>query len=175
MKWFWYSLIVFCLLMCSCKTKKLDSHVKVKSEVRSDLAILNESVKISTKNHAYFAKEVQSVVIEEDITVTEYDKDGKKTKETNAKRKVIQDSDKISTEEEIKGIAEVVNDSTHHVADASTMIDESVKEESEGGQKSFGKWLGIVIGLGILLGAVVLILYLRKKSKRVSKLFDVED
>ena len=161
MKWFWFSLIGFCILMCSCKTKKLDSHVKVKSEVRSDLAILNESVKISTSNHAYFANEAQNIVIEEDIVVTEYDKDGKKTKETNAKRKIIQDSDKVVTKEETEGIAEVVNDSTHHIADASKMIDSEVEEESTGGQEAFGKWLGIVLGVAI----VIFIVYLLKKLR----------
>lgn len=162
-----YPIIAICcaIALCSCKTKKLDSHVKVKSEVRSDLAILNESVKISTKNHAYFAKEVQSVVIEEDITVTEYDKDSKKTKETNAKRKIIQDSDKATAKEETKGIAEVMNDSTHHISDASKMIDSLVEEELTGGQEAFGKWLGIIIGLGIVLGAIVLIMYIRKKLR----------
>ena len=170
-----YSIIAICcaIALCSCKTTKTTSDINVRSGVRSDISMLKEAVKISTKNHAYFAKEVQSVVIEEDITVTEYDKDGKKTKETNAKRKIIQDSDKATAKEETKGIAEVVNDSLNHIADVSKMVDTSVEEESTGGQESFGKWLGIVTGL--VLGAVALIAYIRKKSKRVSKLFDVGD
>ena len=160
-----YPIIAICcaIALCSCKTTKTTSDINVRSGVRSDISLLKEAVKISTKNHAYFAKEVQSVVIEEDITVTEYDKDGKKTKETNAKRKIIQDSDKATAKEETKGIAEVVNDSTHHIADISNMVDTSVKEESIGGQESFGKWLGIILGIAIV--GYVIYLCIRKKLR----------
>lgn len=160
-----YPIIAICcaIALCSCKTTKTTSDINVRSGVRSDISLLKESVKISTKNHAYFAKEVQSVVIEEDITVTEYDKDGKKTKETNAKRKIIQDSDKATAKEETKGIAEVVNDSLNHIADVSKMVDTSVEEESTGGQEAFGKWLGIILGIAIV--GYVIYLCIRKKLR----------
>ena len=159
MKWFWFSLIGFCILMCSCKTKKLDSHVKVKSEVRSELAILNESVKISTKNHAYFANEVQNIVIEEDIVVTEYDKEtGKPIKETKTKRKIAQDSDKVVTEEEDKSVTECSELKAEHSRESTKKMDSEVKEESVGGQETFSKYLGIAIGISISL----FLLYLRK-------------
>ena len=123
MKWFWFSLIVFCILMCSCKTKKLDSHVKVKSEVRSDLAILNESVKISTKNHAYFANEAQNIVIEEDIVVTEYDKEtGKAVKETKTTRKIAQDTDKVVAEEENQAVTNSNQLEVEHFREDTKMV-----------------------------------------------------
>lgn len=162
MKWFWYSLIGFCLLMCSCKTQKLDSNVKERSDIRSDLSYLNESVKISTQNHAYFANDTQRIVIEEDIVVTEYDKEsGKPTKETKTKRKTTQDTDKVSAEEENQAVTDCNQLEVDHFADVSKMIDSEVKEESIGGQEAFGKWFGIVIG--VIVG--ILLLYLLRKLR----------
>lgn len=160
MKWFWYSLIVFCLFLCSCKTQKLDSNVKVRNNIRSDLSYLNESVKISTQNHAYFANDTQRIVTEEDIIATEYDKEtGKPTKETKTKRKITQDSYKVVTEEENQAVTSSNQLEAEHNADVSKKIDTEVTEESIGGQEAFGKWFGIVIGCVIGL----LILYLLAK------------
>lgn len=162
MKWFWYSLIGFCLLMCSCKTQKMDSNVKVRNDIQSDLSYLNESVRISTQNHAYFANDTQRIVIEEDIVVTEYDKEtGKPTKETKAKRKTTQDSDKVVSEEENQAVTNSNQLEVDHFADVSKMIDSEVKEESIGDQEAFGKWFGVVLGCVIGL----LILYLLKKMR----------
>ena len=159
---FWISLFVFILLMCSCKTKKLDSHVKMKSEVRSELAILNESVKISTKNHAYFANEVQNIVIEEDIIVTEYDKEtGKPTKETKTTRKIAQDTDKVVAEEEGESATDCNQLEIEQFREVTEKMDSEVKEESIGGQESFGKWFGI--GVSCVIG--VFLIYLLKKLR----------
>lgn len=160
MKWFWFSLIGFCILMCSCKTKKLDSHVKIKSEVRSDLAVLNESVKISTENHAYFANETQNIVIEEDIIVTEYDKEtGKPTKETKTKRKIAQNTDKVVAEEETQSATDCNQLEIDQFREATKKVDSEVKEESVGAQESFGKWIGISLSIVI----VICIVYLWRK------------
>lgn len=162
MKWFWFSLIGFCILMCSCKTKKLDSRVMVKSEVRSDLAILNESVKISTKNHAYFANEAQNIVIEEDIVVTEYDKEtGKPTKETKTTRKIAQDTNKVVTEEENQAVTSSNQLEVEQSVEEETEEESEVKEESIGGQETFGKWFGI--GISCVIG--LFLIYLLKKLR----------
>jgi hypothetical protein len=160
MKWFWFSLIGFCILMCSCKTKKLDSHVKVKSEVRSDLAVLNESVKISTKNHAYFANEAQNIVIEEVIIATEYDKEtGKAVKETKTTRKIAQNTDKVVTEEENQAVTSSNQLEVEHFREDTQKVESEVKEESVGAQESFGKWIGISLSIVI----VICIVYLWRK------------
>ena len=162
MKWFWYSLLGFSVLMCSCKTQKLDSNVKERNDIRSDLSYLNESVKISTQNHAYFANDTQRIVIEEDIVVTEYDKEtGKPTKETKTKRKTTQDTDKVVAEEANQAVTNSNQLDVDHFADVSKKIDSEVKEESIGGQESFGKWFGIVIG--VVVG--ILLLYLLRKFR----------
>ena len=162
MKWFWFSLIGFCILMCSCKTKKLDSHVKMRSEVRSDLAILNESVKIRTKNLAYFANEAQNIVIEEDIVVTEYDKEtGKAVKETKTTRKIAQDTDKVVAEEENQAVTNSNQLEVEHFREDTKKVDSEVKEESIGAQESFGKWFGI--GISCVIG--LFLIYLLKKLR----------
>ena len=162
MKSFWISLLLFILFMCSCKTQKLDSNVKVRSELKSNLSCLNESVKISTQNHAYFINEAQRIVIEEIIISTEYDKEtGKPTKETKTERTITQDSEKVVTEEGEKGVTEENDILLKHEGDFSKTTDSEEKLESEGGQKAFGKWFGIVSACFIGL----FLLYLWKKFR----------
>lgn len=155
---FWISLLIFCLLLCSCKSSKIDSNARIRNGVRSDLSYLNNSVKIDSSKTAYFAKDVQNIVIEEVITEIEYDKEsGKPIKETKTERKTTQDSDKVVAEEEERGMSEVRNDSLNHIVDLHEIVESETDEESVGGQEAFGKWLGIILGL------FVLIVYLWKK------------
>lgn len=84
---------------------------------------------------------------------TEYDTDKNVPIKTTEREELYIESNKGESDEvELKDINTVVNDSTHHIADASKMIEISVEEESEGGQSAFGKWMGIVIGIGIIVG-----------------------
>ena len=163
-----YPIIAICcaICLCSCKSTKMATDTHEKTIVNSELSAYHNVATIDTTRLLHIEDVKQIITIEEDVIVTEYDKEsGKPIKETKTKRKVIQDTNKATAEEEIKGIAEVVNDSTHHIADVSKKIDSSVEEESTGGQESFGKWLGIIIGLGIVLGAIILFVYLRKKLR----------
>ena len=162
MKWFWYSLIGFCVLMCSCKTQKIESNVKERTDIKSDLSLQNESVEISTKNHAYFANEAQNIVIEEDIIVTEYDKEtGKAAKDTKTTRKIAQDTDKVVAEEENQAVTSSNQLEVEHFREDTKKIDSEVKEESIGGHESFGKWFGI--GISCIIG--VFLIYLLKKLR----------
>lgn len=162
MKWFWYSLIIFCLLLCSCRTQKLDSNVQVRSDVQSELSYYNESCKIDSSKTAYFANEVQCVVVEEVISVIEYDKEsGKPIKETTSKRKTTQDSEKVVAEEVQNGVTIEQNDSLNHFREATQKVDADVKKESIGGQESFGKYFGITLGCVVVL----LIVYLLVKYR----------
>lgn len=162
MRWFWYSLIGFCLLMCGCRTHKMDSNVKVRDCIHSETSYLNESVKISTQKHAYSANEVQAIVIEEDITVTEYDKEtGKPAKETKTKRTTTQDSDKVVDEQETQAVTSSNQLDVEQFREVTKKVDSEVAEESIGGQEAFGKWFGIAIGCVIGL----LIVYLLDKFR----------
>lgn len=168
-------LIVCCAIaLCSCKSTKMATDTHEKTIVNSELSAYHNVATIDTTRLLYNEDVKQIITIEEDVIVTEYDEKGNISKETKTKRKVVQDTEKATTEEERKGIKSYSEDSLNHIADVSKMVDSKTEEESTGGQESFGKWLGIVIGLGIVLGVIILIVYLRKKSKRVSKLFDVD-
>lgn len=163
MKWFWYSLIVFCLLMCSCKSKKIVTDTHEKTIVNSELSAYHNVATIDTTRLLHIEDLKQVITIEEDVIVTEYDKEsGKPIKKTETKRKVVQDTNKVASKEEVKGESVVKNDSTHHVADVSKMIDSKTEEESTGGQESFGKWLGIVIGLSIVVGFLVISIKIKR-------------
>lgn len=162
MKWFWYSLIGFALFMCSCKSKKVVTDYHEKTIVNSELSEYHNVATIDTTRLLYNEDVKQIITIEETITKRKYDKDtGVITEETETKRKITQDTDKVVTEEERKGVESHSEDSLNHIADVSKMVDSEVEEESEGGQESFGKWLGIVIGVAI----VIFIVYLLKKLR----------
>jgi hypothetical protein len=100
------------------------------------------------------------LIITETIKITEYDKEsGKPIKETHAKREIAQDSKKAVAEAEEKGVTEENDILLKHESDFSKTIDSEEKLESEGGQKSFGKWFGIVTAC--LIG--IFLVYLWKK------------
>lgn len=163
-----YPNIAICcaIALCSCKTKKVATDINVVSKNHSELSHYHETATIDTTRLLHIEDLKQVITIEETITTKKYDKDtGVITEETETKRKITQNTDKAIAEEEQKGLKSHSEDSLNHIADVSKMVDTSVEEESTGGQESFGKWLGIVIGLGIVLGAVVLILYLSKKLR----------
>ena len=163
-----YPTIAICcaICLCSCKSKKVVTDYHEKTIANSEFSAYHNISTIDTTRLLHIEDLKQIITIEEDVIVTEYDKEsGKPIKETKTKRKVVQDTDQVVTEEEQKGVKSHSEDSLNHIANVSKMVDSEVKEESTGGQESFGKWLGIVIGLGIVLGAVVLILYLSKKLR----------
>ena len=162
MKWFWYSLIGFCVLMCSCKTKKFAHLINEASKENTATNYTKYQALVDTSNVIKIEIDKSKLTITEHITITKYDKDtGAVTEKTEAERKIAQDSDKVSTEGETKGQSAVKNDSLNHIADVSKKIESETKEESIGGQEAFGKWFGITIGCVIGL----LIVYLLRKFR----------
>lgn len=162
MKAFWWSLIGFCVLMCSCKTQKVDSSTKVREQVSSELSVINVETKVDTSKVVRVDSLKQRIVIEEELTIIEYDKEsGQKVKETNAKRKTTQDTEKVATEEEIKGVSEENDVLVKGKSDFSKTLDSEVESESIGGQESFGKYFGI--GLACVIG--LLVVYLLRKFR----------
>ena len=162
MKWFWYSLIGFCLLMCSCKTQKVASDINVVSKENVHAELSRYESLTDTSNVLKIEIDKSKLTITERIKVTEYDAEsGKPIKETETEREITQDSDKVSAEEENQSVTNRNGLDVDHFADVSKKIDSEVKEESIGGQESFGKWFGIVIGVVVGL----LLLYLLKKMR----------
>mgnify|MGYP006923199423 CR=1 FL=1 len=162
MKWFWYSLITFCLLMCSCKTQKVASDINVVSKENIQTEWNKFQALIDTSSVLRIEIDKSKLTIIETIKITEYDAEsGKPIKKTEAKRETTQDSDKVATEEENQAVTSSNQLEVEHIADISKKIDSEVKEESIGGQEAFGKWFGIVIGVVVGL----LLLYLLKKMR----------
>lgn len=163
---------IACLCFCGCKSTKTASDVQVREELRSDLQLGISSVTIDTTTANFFEYLLSNTRIEEEQTITEYDTEsGKPIKETNTKRTIAQDADKVSAKEEVQTVTNCNQLNIDHFGDKHEMVDAVIKEESVGGQESFGKWLGIVIGIGCLVAFFVLILYLRKKLKCFSGTF----
>lgn len=162
MKWFWYSLIGFCVLMCSCKTQKSARLINevIKENVHTELS--KSEVFVDTSRLHKIEIDKSKLTITERIKVTEYDAEsGKPIKETETEREITQDSDKVSTKKASQAVTNSNQLEVDHFADVSKKIDSEVTEESIGGQESFGKWFGIVIGLVVGL----LLLYLLKKMR----------
>lgn len=162
MKWFWYSLIGFCLLMCSCRTKKFGREVDftTKENIQTELSRFESLT--DTSNVLKIEIDKSKLTITERIKVTEYDAEsGKPIKETETERTIAQDSDKVSAEEANQAVTNSNQLEVDHFADVSKKIDSEIKEESIGGQESFGKWFGIVIG--VVVG--ILLLYLLRKFR----------
>ena len=162
MKWFWYSLIGFCLLMCSCRTKKFGSEVDftTKENIQTELSRFESLT--DTSNVLKIEIDKSKLTITERIKVTEYDaQSGKPIKETETEREITQDSDKVSAEEENQSVTNRNGLDVDHFADVSKKIDSEVTEESIGGQEAFGKWFGIVSG--VIVG--LLLLYFMRKLR----------
>ena len=159
---FWISLLVFCLLMCSCRTKKFGSEVDftTKENIHTELSRFESLT--DTSNVLKIEIDKSKLTITERIKVTEYDAEsGKPIKETETERDITQDSDKVSAEEENQSVTNRNGLEVDHFADVSKKIDSEVAEELIGGQESFGKWLGIVLGCVIGLLVIYLLVKLR--------------
>lgn len=163
-KSFWISLIVFVLLMCSCKSKEVTSNAQIRSDIQSELSYLTKNVKIDTSRITYFDTLSQRIVIKEKFNIIEYDKEsGKPIKETHAERETTQDTQKASAKEEQRGTAVENNDSTHHIIDADKKVDTSTKTEKTSDTRLF--WFGLGFGL-VIFG----LFFLPKLKKFISLL-----
>ena len=152
MKYFWYSLIAFCLLMCSCKSKEEVSDVQVRHNEHSELSYYKQSARVDTTKTIYSEQLRENKVIKETIIITEYDKDtGAVTKETKTDREIRQGSETNIGKEKQVGVTLTSADSLNFFRAASMDTDAKVKEETQDSTKGFWTWLGIVIGFGITI------------------------
>lgn len=148
--------------MCSCKTKKVGCEVDFTTKEKIETNYTKYQSLVDTSNVLKVEIDKSKLKIIETIKITEYDAEsGKPIKETKTKRKTIQDSDKVVSKEENKGVKTHSEDSLNHIADTSKKVESETEEESIGGQESFCKWLGIVIGLFI----VGLFIYLLRRFR----------
>ena len=160
MKSFWWSLIGFCVLMCSCKTQKVVSDINVvsKESVQTEWSKFRILVDSSTIYKNFQDK--SKLTITETIITKKYDKDtGVITEETTTEREIAQDSDKVVAEEENKSVTDCNGLKAEQFRESTKKVDSEVKEESIGGQESFGKWLGI--GIACVIAGIIIYLWKR--------------
>lgn len=160
MKAFWWSLIGFCILMCSCKTQKAvnDINVVSKEDVQTEL---KEYQRVNKTTDVLKVDIDQSkLTIKETIITRVYDKDtGNLTEETTTERTIAQDSDKVVTEEGKESVTDSHGLEVEQSCESTQKMDAEIEEESIGGQESFGKYFGIA--LGVVIG--IISLYLLRK------------
>jgi hypothetical protein len=166
MKWFWYSLIGFILLMCSCKTHKSARliHEVSKETMRTELNRFQ--LLTDTSNVLKIGIDQSKLKIIETIITKRYDKDtGVITEETTTEREIAQDSNEVVAEAEEKGVTEENDILVKHESDFSKTLDSEEKEESRSDLgmfwEQFGKSLGIIVGIALVVGLIGL--YLKKK------------
>lgn len=150
MKWFWYSLLGFILLMCSCGTKKSARLVNKVSKENVQAELTRFEILKDTFNVLKIGIDKSELRIIETIKIVEYDAEsGKPIKETDAKREITQDSDQAIAESEQERIELSLMDSLNHFRESTEKVESEVKEESEDASVVFwreiGRWIGIVI------------------------------
>lgn len=154
MRFFWLSLIIFCLFLCSCKTQKLDSNVQVRGGVQSELSYLNNTLIADTVKTKHTEQVSNIKILKETITHTIYDTDKNVVKETTTTERSFVEDTKTDVAQEVQNGVEIHSqDSLNHFRESTQKVDADVKEESIGGQESFGKYFGITLGcvIGLLL------------------------
>jgi hypothetical protein len=152
--------------MCSCKTQKSARLINDVSKENIQTELFKFEALTDTSRLHKIEIDKSKLQFIETITTKKYDKDtGVITEETTTEREITQDSDKVVAEEENQAVTNSNQLEVEHNADISNMIDSEVKEESQSGLslfwEQFGKYLGIVMGIALLIGAIYL--YLKKK------------
>lgn len=148
MKWVWA--VVWLILVCSCKTQKVE--MQAKKEVTHEAARMNETVEAERVNTVRSEQIEEKKVIIETIHIKEYDQDtGTVAKETKTTREVRQVTNQVDNQEEERKVTE--NRQEYAVTD----IEEKIKSEQMEEDVSFyWKISGLIIGLAIALGTIIL-------------------
>jgi tetrahydromethanopterin S-methyltransferase subunit G len=148
--------------MCSCRTQKSAHLINEASKENVQTELSKYQALKDTSNVLRIEIDKNKLTFIETIKTTKYDKDtGAITEETTTERKIAQDSDKVVTEEESQVVTECNDLKADHSRESTKKVDSEVKEESIGGQESFGKYFGIV--LAVVIG--LFLLYLLKKLR----------
>ena len=161
---FFLCLLLFVLLMCSCKSKETVTEMNRKNRFSGDISVVTEKAKEDIAQAVKVAQIEEFTLIRETITVKEYDTDKEGSpiaKETVAEREYQKGVQANKAEEMERKTEELMKDSTNHIVDMHEMVEskEEVKEESV--TSSFWKELGKWCGIGAIF--VALILYIKKK------------
>jgi len=160
--------LVFILLMCSCRSKKVVSDVKLDTQYTSETSYLNKSVGIDTTKTAYSTQLSEFKLLHETITETEYDTDKNVAKKvTETKRTFVQDTQTDIVEEEQKRVEIHSQDTLNHFRGATKKVEtesEIVKESN--GLASVWERFGEVLGVGTLVIIAYLCWVIKSKANQ---------
>ena len=150
MKWLWYSLLGFILLMCSCGTKKSARLINKASKENVRTELFRFKALRDTFNTLKIELDKSKLKITERITITKYDKDtGVITEKTTTEREITQDSDQAIAESGEKRTELSLADSLNHFRESTEKVESEMKEESKDASVVFwreiGRYIGIVI------------------------------
>ena len=152
--------------MCSCKTQKSAHLINEVSKETIQTKLSSFEALIDTSSALKIEIDQSKLKIIETIITKRYDKDtGVITEETTTERKTTQDSDKAVAEAEERKVTEENDILVKHEGDFSKILDSEEKEESRSDLgmfwEQFGKSLGIIVGIALVVGLIWL--YLKKK------------
>ena len=164
MKWFWISLVGFCVLMCSCSAKKVAKTTQMTEVSGSQLTNISWAEKTDTFFSHFVNKSTEYKFIKETIMYRKYDVEtGNIAEETVETREFAQDNQTdIETGSNGK-MTETTENSLEKVENVETeteMNEDSVIEsDTSSFWDKFGKHLGI--GVSCVIGLLLLYLWLR--------------
>ena len=166
MKWFWISLIGFCVLMCSCSAKKVAKTAQMTGVLGSQFADVHWEAKTDTFFSHFVNKTNTYKFIKETITIKDYDKDtGVITKETKTEREFTQGIQTDSSEEKLGKVTETTENSLGKVENVEIQTemneDSVIESDTSSFWEKFGKYLGI--GVSCVIGLLLLYLLLKNR------------
>lgn len=138
----------------------------MKTEVmgESGVSVMNRQARTDTARTQYSVQLENIRRIVETITETEYDTDKNVVeKVTKTERTIEQDTKADIAEEGEKGLSVYAEEGLVRYDDMGVMMEGASEVESVGGQESFGKWFGIILGVGIFVLVLVLWNWLKKR------------
>lgn len=138
----------------------------MKTEVmgESGVSVMNRQARTDTARTQYSVQLENIRRIVETITETEYDTDKNVVeKVTKTERTIEQDTKVDIAEEGEKGLSVYAEEGLVRYDDMGVMMEGASEVESVGSQESFGKWFGIIFGVGIFVLVLVLWNWLKKR------------
>lgn len=168
MKSFWISLLVFILLMCSCKTKKVGSEVYFTTKEKIETNYTKYQALVDTSNVLKIGIDKSKLTITEHIIITKYDKDtGVVTEKTETERKIAQDSDEVVAEEEQKRVEIHSRDTLNHFRGVTQKVESETETVTENhGLASVWERFGEVLGVGTLVIIAYLCWVIKSKANQ---------
>ena len=158
--------MVFVLLMCSCRSKKVVSDVKLDTQYTSETSYLNKSVGIDTTKTVYSTQLNEFKLLHETITETEYDTDKNVAKKvTETKRTFVQDIQTDIVEEEQKRVEIHSQDTLNHFRGATKKVETETVTENHGLASVWEKF-GEVLGVGTLVIIAYLCWVIKSKANQ---------